>query len=178
MTEGSRDQARAGEAQLGQREDDGSEIVDPDVDLAVRAQRRELAGHPLDLLGAIAMGGVLGAEGRYALGVVLPHGPADWPWSTLLINTSGCLLIGVLMVVITELVVVHRLLRPFLGVGVLGGYTTFSTATVDTLTLLHAGRPLAALSYTVATPLLAVLACGFGVVVTRLLAAWRAEAAR
>lgn len=179
MTEGRRDQGQAGASERGQREDDGSEIVEPDVDLAVRAQRRELAGHPLDVLGAIAAGGVLGAEARYGLGVVLPHGPAGWPWATLLINVSGCLLIGVLMVVITELVVPHRLVRPFLGVGVLGGYTTFSTATVDTLTLLHAGRPLAALGYTVATPVLAVLACWLGVVATRLSAGrspWRTEA--
>ncbi|HLU59932.1 MAG TPA: CrcB family protein [Pseudonocardia sp.] len=129
------------------------------------------------LLAAIAAGGVLGAEARYGLAVALPHGPADWPWATLVANVSGCLLIGVLMVVVTELVTPHRLLRPFLGVGVLGGYTTFSTATVETLTLLHASGPLAALGYAVVTPVLAVLACGVGVVGTRLVAGrprWRA----
>jgi CrcB protein len=130
-----------------------------------RARRREAA-----VLGVVAAGGVLGAEARYGLGVLLPHGPAGWPWSTLVANLSGCLLIGVLMVVITELTVAHRLVRPFLGVGVLGGYTTFSTATVDVLTLAHAGRPLAALAYVVATPVLAVLACGIGVVATRVAA--------
>src|SRR5690606_21672188 len=98
-------------------------------------------------------------------------------WATLVANVSGCLLIGVLMVVVTELVTPHRLLRPFLGVGVLGSYTTFSTATVETLTLLHASGPLAALGYAVVTPVLAVLACGGGVVGTRLVAGrprWRA----
>ena len=44
-----------------------------------------------------------------------------------MVNTSGCLLIGVLMVLIVEARQGHRLVRPFLGVGVLGGYTTFST---------------------------------------------------
>ncbi|WP_219416928.1 fluoride efflux transporter FluC [Pseudonocardia nigra] len=148
----------------------GSGVVDPDVDLAVPAPRREPAGHRLDVLGAIAAGGVLGAEARYGLGLALPHAPKGWPWSTLLVNISGCLLIGVLMVVITELVRPHRLVRPFLGVGVLGGYTTFSTATVDALTLLDAGRPAAALGYLVATPALAVLGCAIGVVAARLLA--------
>jgi protein CrcB len=86
------------------------------------------------------------------------------------VNISGCLLIGVLMVVITELVTPHRLVRPFLGVGVLGGYTTFSTATVDALTLVDASRPGAALGYLVATPTLALLGCAAAVIAARLLA--------
>jgi CrcB protein len=122
------------------------------------------------VLAAVAAGGVLGAEARYAVGALLPHPDGGWPWSTLLVNVSGCVLIGVLMVVITELGEVHRLVRPFLGVGVLGGYTTFSTATVEVLALLSAGRPGAAMGYLVATPALAVLACAGGVVATRLLA--------
>jgi CrcB protein len=52
----------------------------------------------------------------------------------------------------TELVEPHRLMRPFLRVGVLGGYTTFSTYTVDTLSLAQAGRPGPALAYFVLTP--------------------------
>jgi CrcB protein len=123
-----------------------------------------------DTLATIAAGGVLGAEARYGVGVLLPHADGAWPWSTLLVNLSGCVLIGMLMVVITELRDAHRLVRPFLGVGVLGGYTTFSTATVETLTLLSAGRPGAAIGYMTATPLLAVLGCACGVVTTRLLA--------
>jgi CrcB protein len=169
MTEDQPERGEIGEAELERQHEDGPGMVDPDVELAVPAERREPATHPLDVLGAIAAGGVLGAEARYGLGLLLPHGAAGWPWATLLVNVSGCLLIGVLMVVITELVVPHRLIRPFLGVGVLGGYTTFSTATVDTLILIDAGRPLTALSYTVATPVLALVACGIGVVLTRLL---------
>lgn len=129
-----------------------------------------LAGHRMDVLAAVAAGGVLGAEARYGVGVLLPHADGAWPWSTLLINVSGCVLIGVLMVVITEVRDAHRLVRPFLGVGLLGGYTTFSTATVETLALLSVGRPVAAVGYLAATPTLAVLACACGVVATRLLA--------
>jgi CrcB protein len=54
-------------------------VVDPDVDLAVPAQRGELAGHRLDVLGVIAAGGVLGAEARYGLGLALPHAPEAGP---------------------------------------------------------------------------------------------------
>jgi fluoride exporter len=135
----------------------------------------------VDVLAVIAAGGVLGAEARYAAGTLLPHARDAWPWSTLLVNLSGCLLIGVLMVVIIELAYGHRLLRPFLGVGVLGGYTTFSTATVETLTLITAGRTGAAIGYLVVTPTVSVLACGVGIVTTRLLAGRsprRPEAAR
>jgi CrcB protein len=128
------------------------------------------AGLRADTLATIAAGGVLGAEARYGVGALLPHADGAWPWSTLLVNLSGCVLIGVLMVVITELRDAHRLVRPFLGVGVLGGYTTFSTATVETLTLLSAGRPGVAIGYVAATPVLAVLGCACGVVTTRLLA--------
>jgi CrcB protein len=123
-----------------------------------------------DVLAVIAVGGVLGAEARYAVGALLPHSADGWPWSTLLINVSGCVLIGALMIVITELAHGHRLLRPFLGVGVLGGYTTFSTATVETLALAATGHPAAAIAYTVATPALAVLGCGAGVLAARLAA--------
>src|ERR1051326_556129 len=114
------------------------------------------------VVGAVAVGGVLGAEARFGLGVALPHGAGGWPWWTLLINVSGCLLIGVLMVTITELTSPHRLIRPFLGVGVLGGYTTFSTYSVEFLQLLDAGRTGPALAYLVVTPLAALAAAWAG----------------
>jgi CrcB protein len=143
---------------------------DPSADLAVPTCTRRVLGHPVDVLGAIALGGVVGAEARYGVGLVLPHVSGGWPWATLLINVSGCLLIGVLMVVITELVEPHRLARPFLGVGILGGYTTFSTYTVDVLAQAIAGHPGAAMGYLAVTPLVAVLACVVGAVATRLVA--------
>jgi CrcB protein len=88
--------------------------------------------------------------------------------ATLLVNLSGCLLIGVLMVLITEVWTAHPLVRPFLGVGVLGGYTTFSSATVEVQELVTAGRPGLALAYLVGTAVAALLAVQLGVVVTRL----------
>lgn len=125
--------------------------------------RREAAppGRPA-VLGAVALGGVLGAEARWALGLAWPHRPDQFPWSTLVINVSGCLLMGLLMVLITERRRPHPLLRPLLGVGVLGGYTTFSTYAVDAVQAVHAGRAWLALGYVVATPVLAVLAVAAG----------------
>jgi fluoride exporter len=149
---------------------------DPDVDRETSGQPREpLVSHVLTV---IALGGVVGAEARYGLSVGLSHGPSGWPWSTLLTNTSGSLLIGVLVVVITEMRRTHPLVRPFLTVGVLGGYTTFSTYTADAVVLWQGGRFEAASGYVVITPVAAVLACLVGVVVTRSLArrGWTAGA--
>jgi fluoride exporter len=120
----------------------------------------------LPVLAAIAAGGVLGALGRYGLAELLPHRPGQVPWATFLTNVSGCLAIGVLLVVITELRAVHRLTRPFLGTGVLGGYTTFSTYAVETERLL-ADHPVLALGYLFGTAAAALLAVEGGVILTR-----------
>jgi CrcB protein len=146
--------------------------VDPDLQPADPGPRwRE--PHLSSLVAAVAIGGVAGAEARYGLQAALPHDSAQWPWATLLINISGCLLIGVLMVVVTELVDAHPLIRPLLGVGVLGGYTTFSTYTVDVITLVQAGRWPLAVGYLLATPVFAVLAAAAGAAITRMIAARR-----
>jgi CrcB protein len=137
------------------------EVVDPDVDLSDAAQRAELRPRAWDVLAAVAAGGVLGAEARYGVAEALPHRPGGFPWSTVLINASGCLLIGVLMVLLLELTSPHRLLRPFLGVGVLGGYTTYSTFAVDVRQLIAAQQPGQALGYVAVT----VVACLAAVVV-------------
>ncbi|WP_019856188.1 fluoride efflux transporter FluC [Actinopolyspora mortivallis] len=110
---------------------------------------------------AVALGGALGALARH--GVALWSGEAGFPWSTLLVNVVGCLLLGGLTVVV-ETSSVHRLVRPFLGVGVLGGFTTFSAYLVDAGGLLVAQRPVGALVYLLATVVLALAAvvCGAG----------------
>ena len=155
-----------------------SSQVDPPADAAQRAGRQARRARvrgsgrgehrpQLDVLAVIAAGGVLGAEARYGVGLLLPHPPNAFPSSTLAINTVGCLLIGVLMVVVTELTRPHRLARPFLGTGVLGGFTTFSTYTVDVQQLLLADRPGTALGYLAGTLVAALLAVWIGATATR-----------
>jgi CrcB protein len=75
------------------------------------------------------------------------------------------------MVVLTELTSPHRLLRPFLGVGVLGGFTTFSTVMVEVPGLMAAGRPGMALGYLVGTAMAALVAAAVGVIAIRAAAA-------
>ncbi|TDC59896.1 FluC/FEX family fluoride channel [Streptomyces hainanensis] len=115
------------------------------------------------VLAAVAAGGALGTAARYGAGLLWPT-PADgFPWTTLLVNVVGCALIGVLMVLITEAGPgrePHRLVRPFLGTGVLGGFTTFSTYALDIERHLTGGRPVTAVCYlllTLAGALTAVL---------------------
>jgi fluoride exporter len=116
--------------------------------------------HLLAVVATVAVGGVVGAEARYGLAVGLPHAPGAWAWSTLIANVTGCLLIGVLMVLFSERIR-HPLVRPLLGVGVLGGYTTFSTFSQEIFSLLESSDVALALTYagtSVGVGLLAVYA--------------------
>lgn len=106
----------------------------------------------------IAVGGALGACARHGLTLLWPHGADGFPWTTLWINISGCALMGVLMVFLAEAATPHPFLRPFLGTGVLGGYTTFATFVVDAQSLATRGHTAIALFYLVAT-LTAGVAC-------------------
>lgn len=105
----------------------------------------------IDLVAAVAAGGALGAAGRYGLALLWPPAPAGLPWATLITNLLGSALLGALMQTITLRTAPHRLLRPFLGTGVLGGFTTFSTYAVETTGLLAAGRYGLAIGYVLGT---------------------------
>ncbi|MFF5447310.1 CrcB family protein [Streptomyces sp. NPDC012888] len=144
-------------------ESEEAEAVDPDVDLHVPAQRAEPQGR---VLAAVSAGGALGSGARYGLALMWPAGPGDFPWAVFWTNVAGCALIGVLMALIGEGGRSgHPLLRPFLGVGVLGGFTTFSTYAVDVSRLLDEGRAQVALAY------------GAGTVAGALGAVWAAASA-
>jgi fluoride exporter len=116
---------------------------------------------------AVAVGGMLGALARYGAGIALPHAPGTFPLGTFLVNVLGCLLIGALLVTITELRTAHPLVRPFLATGVLGGFTTFSTYAVDAQELVRAGQVATAVAYIVGTLAVAVAATWIGIRLTR-----------
>ncbi len=121
----------------------------------------------LAVLSVVAAGGALGALARHGVELVLPTPAGGVPWSTLLVNTSGCLAIGVVVAVVVEGHAAHRLARPFLATGVLGGYTTFSTYAVDAHLLLLDGRPWTALAHLAATAVLALAAVRAGLGIGR-----------
>jgi CrcB protein len=144
-----------------------AEPIDPDVDVRIPSQRRELVRSHGAVLVVIALGGGFGAIARYGLAELLPTRPGQFPWGTFTTNVVGCFLIGVLMVLITEVWSAHRLVRPFLGVGFLGGFTTFSTYAVETRGLLQPGAVGLAFGYLAGTLICAMLAVIAGVWLTR-----------
>jgi fluoride exporter len=114
------------------------------------------------LLASVAVGGVVGSLGRHAVGAALPHEPGAFPWATFAVNVSGAFAMGLLVAYLVDRPGVHRLARPFVGVGVLGGWTTFSALAVDVVQLGAHQRVQIALLYVAATFLLGTLAVAAG----------------
>lgn len=124
-----------------------------------------------DLLLVIAAGGALGSLGRWSLAEAFPHREGQVAWGTVVANVTGALLLGVLMVLALDVWPSRRYVRPFLGVGVLGGYTTFSTYMLDTRDLLASGDAVTAFGYLFGTLLGGLAAVWAGVVLARVLVA-------
>src|SRR5262249_12911212 len=113
----------------------------------------------------VALGGALGSVGRYYTGIAAARAfGMAFPWGTLIINMLG----GVVMGVFTARTHPdNESLRLFFGVGVLGGFTTFSTFSLESVRLLESQPPLAAL-YMLASVLLSVGGCWLGFALGRL----------
>ncbi|MEV7276052.1 fluoride efflux transporter CrcB [Streptomyces sp. NPDC093111] len=128
----------------------------------------------LPVVGVVAAGGAIGACARYAATLAWPTPAGAFPWTILTVNAAGCALLGVIMVFATEtLTPPHPLLRPFLGTGICGGFTTFSTYSVDTQRLLAAGDTVRGLLYMALTALTALAAVWAGVTAARAVPARR-----
>ncbi|MER7486539.1 fluoride efflux transporter CrcB [Streptomyces sp. NPDC126497] len=131
----------------------------PRVRAALRARTPVVA--------AVALGGGAGAVARYAASLWWPAPAHGFPWTILWVNVAGCAVIGVFMVITTEVRTAHPLVRPFFGTGVLGGFTTFSTYAVDVRNLLDGGEAATGLGYLAATPLAALAAVWAAAAATR-----------
>ncbi|MDO3409023.1 fluoride efflux transporter CrcB [Saccharibacillus sp. CPCC 101409] len=97
-------------------------------------------------IGIVAVGGVLGALLRYALGLAIPHA-GGFPLPTLLINWSGCLFLGLFFTLALDAERISPAWRLGIGTGFTGAFTTFSTFSVETLELLRQGNTGEALLY-------------------------------
>ena len=112
---------------------------------------------------AVAAAGGLGAVLRYLLTVALRPWSARFPWSIAVVNVSGSFLLGV-VVAMTSGGVLPEPWPPVLGAGLLGGFTTFSTASEDTRRLVQQRHPKAAFASALGVLLIGVLAAATGLV--------------
>jgi fluoride exporter len=107
----------------------------------VRVDRRELA--------AIFLGGVLGALARF--GLIEALAPGEWPWPTFVANVVGALALGYFTTRLQERLPLSAYRRPFLGTGLCGALTTFSTMQLELLEMLDHGDGGLAAAYATAS---------------------------
>lgn len=126
--------------------------LDPELELELtrpRAPRGKVPRHPLHprVLGVIALGGFAGGLARYGLGLAFPAAHGDFPAATFGINVSGSFILALLIVFVLEVWPPTTYIRPLIGTGFCGAYTTFSTFAVGVDQLLSAGRTGVAAAY-------------------------------
>lgn len=133
--------------------------VDPDIEPDPRPRRKSRwprlqAGVVL----AVFVGGFFGGLARYGLGEAFPASASQFPWTTFGINLSGAFLLALLLVLVLEVLPPTRFVRPALGTGFLGAFTTFSSLAVSTDQLAAHGHTGVAVLYA-AGSLFGGLAC-------------------
>lgn len=118
---------------------------------------------------AVAAGGAIGAAARYGVSVLAARllGPA-FPWGTLAANILGCFAMGMLVSWFVGREQSLMALRAFLGVGLLGGFTTFSTFAFDVVTLYRDRTVALAAAYLLASVVLSVIGLIAGLAAGRL----------
>jgi CrcB protein len=125
------------------------------------ARRHRGSGPGAADVAAVAVGGGIGSLARYGLSAAFPAGNG-FPWAIFAVNVSGCCCLGILLVYLQEVWPPRRLLRPFLAVGLLGGYTTFSTYAGGVMTLLVGGADALAVAYALSSVAAALVAVWVG----------------
>ena len=112
-------------------------------------------------LAAIFAGGFVGAIARGLLAKALPHDSHQWPWATFIVNIAGAAMLGYFATRLQERLPLSTYRRPFLGTGVCGALTTFSTLQVEVVKMLQAHEIGLALAYATAS-----ITAGFAAMVT------------
>ena len=122
---------------------------------------------PLAVLLAVFIGGCAGGLARYAVVRAWPAAPRGFPLSTLVVNVSGAFLLGLLLVVAAELIAPSTYVRPLLGTGFCGAWTTFSSVVASVDELVAHGRGATAAQYLVASIAGGLLAAALGMALGR-----------
>lgn len=121
----------------------------------------------LTTLSLVALGGAIGASLRYVsgMGIVRLFGQGDFPVAILTVNIVGSFLMGVFVAAAAHRGLTH--LSPFVMTGVLGGFTTFSAFSLETMTLIERGQVGSALLYVVLSVALSVGGLALGLLLAR-----------
>src|SRR5207244_13546925 len=102
-------------------------------------------------LAAIFVGGAVGALARAGLAQWLTHSATSWPWATFIVNLVGAFMLGYFATRLQERLPLSAYRRPFLGTGLCGALTTFSTVQLELLQMLDHGRAGLAAAYAAAS---------------------------
>lgn len=129
----------------------------------------ELRGvHPVTTLLVVMLAGAVGVGLRYLLGAAITARAGDaFPWSTLAINVAGAFAIGLLVALVDRSGSGHDLMRPAIGIGLLGGFTTFSAFALETVSLAEDGYLARAAAYVCATNVVGIGALVLGLALGR-----------
>lgn len=115
----------------------------------------------------VALGGGLGAASRYGVSLAVPARAGEWPWATFTINVTGSLLIGALAGWLATRGDAGEPWRLFLGVGVLGGFTTFSAYSLETMRMVERNDWLGASTYSLGSVIAGLAAVGLGLLIAK-----------
>lgn len=128
--------------------------------------RARARGAMIGILAQVALGGAIGAAGRYAVNIGLLRliGPG-FPWGTLAVNVTGSFVMGLLWVLLDVRGAMR--LAPLFLTGVLGGFTTFSAFSLDAVTMIERGQPGLAMGYVAVSVILSILALWAGMALAR-----------
>ena len=115
----------------------------------------------------VMAGGAVGAALRFGLSRAVPVIAGVWPWATFVANVLGSLLMGVLAFWLARKGAQGEQVRLLLGVGVLGGFTTFSAFSLEVAQMIESGQLTMAFGYAVASVLVALTALFAGMVLAK-----------
>jgi fluoride exporter len=118
-------------------------------------------------LAAIFVGGMVGALARAGLAQGLTHSPTTWPWATFVVNLVGAFTLGYFATRLQERLPLSAYRRPFLGTGLCGALTTFSTVQLELVRMLDHGRIGLALGYASASVVAGFIAVAFATALVR-----------
>ena len=122
----------------------------------------------------ICLGGAVGTAARYGVGGLAARWwGAEFPYGTLIVNVTGSFLIGFIQQVGLNTLAFSDTLRLVLTIGVMGGYTTYSSFSYETLRLVEEGSWISALLNVVLTTGLCLAVCALGLALGRIVAGWK-----